>query len=166
MVRRPVRFFVSYAEKDARLVTGLLDLLQLNFKASKAHDYAVWEFHRLLVGERWHERIQEQIRNCDFGLLLLSPAFLASGYIKEYELPPLLAGGQIVPVGLKPVDFKLHASLSLDEYQVFRLRTTNGQWWYSDLRVASHREAFALDLFRQIEAHLSAAPSATGESAS
>jgi hypothetical protein len=156
MVRRPVRFFVSYAEKDARLVTGLLDLLAPHLKASAAHDYTIWDFRRLLVGERWHERIQEEIRNCDFGLLFLSPAFLASDYIKDHELPPLLAGGRIVPVGLKPLDFKLHACLSLDEYQVFRLRIPSGRYWYSELR-AQHREAFALELFRQIEARLSAA---------
>jgi hypothetical protein len=157
MVRRPVRFFVSRAEGDARLVDGLLDLLRLHFKASAAHDYVAWESRHLLAGERWHERVQEAIRDCDFGLLFLSPAFLASDYIKEHELPPLLEGGRIVPVGLKPVDFTLHESLSLDDYQVFRLRTSKGQWWYSDLRARSHREDFALELFRQIEARLSAA---------
>jgi hypothetical protein len=155
MVRRPVRFLASYAEKDARLVTGLLDLLGPHLQASAAHEYVTWDFHRLLAGERWHERIQEEIRNCDFGLLFLSPEFLASEYIKEHELPPLLAGGRIVPVGLKPVDFKLHKCLSLDEYQVLRLRIPSGHArWYSELR-GQHREAFVLELFRQIEARLS-----------
>jgi hypothetical protein len=165
MVRRPVRFFVSYARKDARLVQGLLEFLRTHFKASAKYDYTAWDDGRLLAGERWHERIQEEVRSCDFGLLFLSPAFLASDYIKKDELPPLLAAGRIVPVGLKPVDFELHASGSLDEYQVFRLRTSRGQWWYSDLRVASHREDFALELFRQIEARLAAAPPAASRSA-
>ena len=165
MVRRPVRFFVSYAQKDARLVNGLLEFLRIHFKASAKYDYTAWDDGRLLAGERWHERIQEEVRNCDFGLLFLSPAFLASDYIKDNELPLLLAGGLIVPVGLKPIDFTLHQALSLDEYQVFRLRTSKGQWWYSDLRVASHREDFALELFRQIEARLSAAPLAASRSA-
>jgi hypothetical protein len=158
LVRRPVRFFVSYAEVDARLVKGLLDLLQSHFKASATYDYVAWDFHQLLAGERWHERIQEEIRNCDFGLLFLSPAFLASDYIKENELPPLLEGGRIVPVGLKPLDFKLHHCLSLDEYQVLRLRIPSGHArWYSELR-GQHREAFALELFRQIEGRLSTTP--------
>jgi hypothetical protein len=159
MVRRPVRFFVSYAQKDARLVHGLLGLLAFHFKASARYDYSAWDDRQLIAGERWHERIQEEIRDCDFGLLFLSPAFLASDYIKESELPPLLAGGQIVPVSLKPVDFTLHKSLSLDAYQVFRLRTMNGRTWsYSELRVSSHREDFVLELFRQIEARLSSVP--------
>jgi hypothetical protein len=161
MVRRPVRFFVSYARKDARLVQGLLDVLHIHFKASARYDYVAWDDRQLLAGERWDDRIREEIRSCDFGLLFLSPAFLASDYIKDNELPLLLDGGRIVPVGLKPIDFTLHQSLTLDEYQVFRLRTTKGQWWYSDLRAASHREDFVLELFRQIEARLSAAAALT-----
>lgn len=153
-MRATTRLFVSYAEKNAPLVSSLLDLLVPHFKASRANDYAVWDFHRLLAGERWHERIQAEIATCDFGLLFLSPEFLASSYITEQEIPPLLRRKGIIPVGLKPIDFQLHDLRSLDEYQLFRLRTARGQLrWYSGLRGAD-REAFAFELFRQIEARL------------
>jgi hypothetical protein len=156
--RRTFQYFVAFAEKDSRPVSGLLDLLRLHFKASKANDYLEWECHRLLAGERWHDRIQEAIVACDFSLLCLSPAFLASDYVKEHEIPPLLQQGRIIPIGLKPYDGNLHQCLSLDERQVFRLRTTSGRlYWYSELR-GSDREAFALDLFRQIEERLWDAP--------
>jgi hypothetical protein len=155
-MRHPARFFVSYARKDSRLVSGLLDLLAPLFKASRAIDYTVWEFRQLLVGERWDERIQAEIAACDFGLLCLSPEFLASDYIRENEIPALLRREGIVPVGLKPVDFKLHDWLTLDAYQRFRLRSPRGgERWFSELRGAD-RDAFALELFRQIEARLAA----------
>lgn len=153
-MREQVRFFCSYASKDSRLVTSLLDLLLPHLDASRAFEYVVWEFHKLLAGERWHERVQEELAACDFGMLFLSPEFLASRYIRTDELPALLRREGIIPVGLKPVDFRLHDVRTLDEYQVFRLRTPRGQVrWFSELRGAD-RDAFALELFRQIEGRL------------
>lgn len=153
-MRKQVRFFCSCASRDSRLVTGLLDLLLPHMTASRRFEYDVWAFHKLLPGERWHERVQEEIERCDFGMLFLSPAFLSSDYIREHELPALLRRKGIIPVGVKPVDSGLHDLQSLDEYQLFRLRTPRGQLrFFSELRGAD-RDAFALELFRQIEGRL------------
>lgn len=153
-MRKAVRFFVSYSGKNSRLVSDLLERLDPHFKASRANDYSVWEFHQLVAGERWHERIQTEIAACDFGLLLLSPEFLASRYIKQEEVPRLLREKRIIPVGLKPIDFALHDSMSLDAYQLFRLRMPRGDLrCYSELD-GQGRDAFALGLFRDIEARL------------
>jgi TIR domain len=155
-MRQKIRFFCSYAEKDSQLVSAFLDALFPHFKASRAYEYAIWDFHRLLAGEPWHDRIQAEIAACDFGLLFLSPAFLASDYIAKEEIPPLMNREGIVPIGLKPVDFHLHDGQSLDDYQVFRFRTPRrGLCWFSELRGAD-REAFVFELFRQIEARLAA----------
>ncbi|HEX6096345.1 MAG TPA: TIR domain-containing protein [Thermoanaerobaculia bacterium] len=153
-MRKQVRFFCSYAEKDSRLAGSLLDLLLPHLKASRKHEYVVWEFHKLLTGERWNERILEELAQCDFGLLFLSPEFLVSGYIKDVEIPALLKREGIIPVGLKPVDFRLQDLQTLDQYQLFRLRTATGRLQcFSQLRGAD-RDAFALELFRQIEGRL------------
>lgn len=153
-LRKEVRFFCSYASKDSRLVTSMLDLLLPHLDASRAFEYRVWEFHKLLAGERWHERVQEEVATCDFGMLFVSPEFLASRYIRTDELPALLRKERIIPVGLKPVDFKLSDVQPLDQYQIFRLRTPRGVLrWFSELRGAD-RDAFALELFRQIEGRL------------
>jgi hypothetical protein len=149
------RLFVCYAEKDSRLVSDLLDRLRPHFAASKSHAYAAWEFHRLLAGELWHERIQAEIAGAHVGLLCLSPEFLASPYIRSSEVPALLRHHKVVPVSLKPVDSKLHETFSLADYQWFRLRTASGRVrCYSELRGAADRDAFALELFRQIEGRL------------
>jgi hypothetical protein len=146
--------FVSYARKDSRLVEELLDLLQPHLKASRRHEYLDWEDHRLLAGQQWHDRIQSEIAASRLGLLCISPEFLASNYIRENEVPALLQRPGIIPVGLKPVDLLLHDWHSLDQYQLFRLRTPRGEvQWFSQLRGAG-RDAFALELFRQIEGRL------------
>ena len=64
-MRKQVRFFCSYASKDSRLVAGLLDLLLPHLKASREHEHEVWEFRKLVAGNRWHERVQEEIAACD-----------------------------------------------------------------------------------------------------
>lgn len=152
-MRKQVRFFCSYASKDSRLVRRLLDLLLPHLKASRDHEHVLWLDLQLRAGERWNERIQEELARCDFGMLFLSPEFLASDYIRTHEVPPLL-GKRIIPVGLKPVDSRHQDLQSLGDYQLFRLRTANGQLrWFSESRGAD-RDAFALELFRQIEGRL------------
>jgi hypothetical protein len=152
-MRRPVTCFVSYASKDRAPVTRLLELLAPHLHSSRRCDYAPFEFSQLRAGERWHERLQAELRRCDFGLLCLSPEFLASGYITREELPHFLGerGKPFLPVGLKPLDFTYHDWRTLDQYQLFRL---DGRW-FSELRGA-RRDAFALELFRHVEDRLAA----------
>jgi hypothetical protein len=148
------RFFISFAENDTGYVRPLLDFLTPHLRASRAFAYKTWEFHELLVGESWHDRIQDEIDHCDFGFLCISPAFLASDYITRHELPRFVGreGKPILPIGLKPIDFKLHDLKGLEAHQLFRLGRKS---FYSDLRTTERREAFAFELFRQIEFRLS-----------
>ena len=75
-------------------------------------------------------------------MLFLSPEFLASDYIKQHELAPLLRSKGILPIGLKPVDLKAHDLQALDDYQLFRLRTPRGEpRWFSELD-RRNRDAF------------------------
>src|SRR6185295_16797778 len=42
------------------------------------------------VGEQWEKSIEAQILNANVAVLLISPAFLGSKYIRNSELPALL----------------------------------------------------------------------------
>jgi len=48
----------------------------------------------LVVGEEFERQILEAIGRCDFGLLLISPAFLGSKFITEKELPAFVSGNK------------------------------------------------------------------------
>lgn len=110
----------------------------------------------LIVGEDWDEQITEAITKCDMGLLLISPAFLASNYITKKELPSFVAGAKpSVPVMLQPVDFELHDLKGLQKQQIFRFDYEGFKEprAYGECK-GQRRAAFALELFRQIEKKL------------
>jgi len=110
----------------------------------------------LILGEGWHRQIQEAISVCDLGLLLVSPAFLASKYIKENELPSFVADEKTaVPVMLQRIDFQLHDLKGLEEKQVFLFNYEGFKEPrpYAECK-GLRREDFVLELFRQIERKL------------
>lgn len=86
-MRIPISFFVSYAHLDQRPADTFLPRLTEQLHPSRCYAYTLWRDTEILVGERWHDEIQQALAACQLGLLLISPAFLASQYITRHELP-------------------------------------------------------------------------------
>jgi hypothetical protein len=84
--KRAVRYFISYAHDDARQKDQLLRLLKPWFGSARDYIFVPWQDRDIDVGADWHKQIQAAIASSDFGLLLVSPAFLASEYITQQEL--------------------------------------------------------------------------------
>jgi len=127
--KRLVRYFVSFSQKDKRLKDDLLERLEERFAAAANYRFVGWQDQHIGLGSNWHQEIQAAIKDCDFGLLLVSPAFLGSQYIKTYDLPHFVAEGPlrpdarkpVAPVALKPILFDGSMDLKgLQERQVFR----------------------------------------------
>ena len=73
----------------------------------------------ILIGEDWDQTIKEALEENDYGLLLLSPAFFASDYITQKEIPCWVERGRLLPVGLKKFDLDLLDKPQLKFNQVF-----------------------------------------------
>jgi hypothetical protein len=111
------RLFVSYAHKDAKLKNRLLDEIK-PLLASSPRSIEVWTDVEIRSGDEWRRKIDDALKDCDCGLLLVSPEFAASAFIKAVELPYLLGKRPIIPVLLRDVPIENLGRLS--ECQLFR----------------------------------------------
>jgi hypothetical protein len=151
--RPTVRYFVSYAHNDKELAADLLRRLKPRLKTRTAYEFQDWQDSDIPLGSDWHEQIQQAVRECDFGLLLVSPDFLASSYISKNELPHfVLPDGKmpetvkrVVPVALKAV---LDDSVDLRGLQQRQIFLDSGGKAYAER--ARRRDAFVDELVAKI----------------
>lgn len=155
-MRSKTQYFVSYAHKNNRLAQDFINRLNDVLEPSKRYNYARWQDTDLILGDDWNCQIQKAIHACHFGLLLISPAFLASSYITSSELPKFVSGDKAsVPVMLHPVDFDRHNLRGLQTKQIFRLPSSRSPTLRAYAECNGYRrDAFVLELFRKIELKL------------
>ncbi len=120
-MRLPVPYFVSYARRDSADVERFRSVLEPLLQSSARFQFGEWSDHHILPGEHWRAEMEQALARSRFGLLLVSPAFLASDFITQRELPPLLAKPMVVPVALQQILFDGTLDLKgLEDRQVFR----------------------------------------------
>jgi hypothetical protein len=82
--------FISYAHAAERQ-TGWVSRIRTHLKGvAHESDFQVWDDSRIEPGERWKEQISRAIDQARVAVLVLTPEFLASEFIRDAELPPLL----------------------------------------------------------------------------
>ena len=92
--------FVSYSREDAEWRRRFAEMLAPLVRERRLE---VWSDDRVLVGEAWRPQLAEAIGRTRAALLLVSPAFLASDFIMEQELPALIEHRvRLVPVLVRP----------------------------------------------------------------
>ena len=108
------RVFVSYSHKDERqlneLKTHLSPLERLNL-------IETWYDRRIVAGEDFGQKINENIDSADIVLLLVSADFLASKYCYEIEMKRALERhekkeARVVPVIVRDVNWKVIPELA------------------------------------------------------
>ena len=63
-------------------------------------EIGVWTDLDIKSGDRWRSHLDEVIRTAEIAVLLISPAYLASKFIRESELPTLLYRAQLEKRGI------------------------------------------------------------------
>lgn len=113
-VNKKHSLFISYSHAD----TAALDRLLVHLKPlERSNTIICWSDKRLRVGDKWKDEIESNLSSSVIAILLISADFLASDFIINNELPPLLAkadsqGLKILPVVLKPCGFRRDPVLS------------------------------------------------------
>jgi hypothetical protein len=106
--------FVSYSHVD----TKYLDRLKIHLKPFEKNELIdLWADTKIKAGEKWKEKIEKALSKSVMAILMISADFLASDFIIDNELPPLLKSAEekgkiILPVILRPCRFTKDENLS------------------------------------------------------
>ncbi|MBD2329955.1 toll/interleukin-1 receptor domain-containing protein [Alkalinema sp. FACHB-956] len=111
-----MKIFVSYSHEDAEW----LKKLQIHLKPlTRKGTIDLWDDTRIQTGDDWQQAIETALANAQIAILLVSPNFIASDFIADNELPPLLDAAQAN--GLKifwiPISYSSHTEMDFNKYQ-------------------------------------------------
>jgi hypothetical protein len=116
-IRDRTKVFISYSHRDS----AILDRIRVHLKPLiRDNNIEVWDDKKLIPGTKWREEIRKAVESARIAILLVSADFLASDFIMNDELPPLLAAAHkehtiILSLIVGPCRFKQTESIS--QYQ-------------------------------------------------
>lgn len=110
------QIFVSYSHKDRKLFEEFKAMLAPAIRKGRLD---LWSDTRIPTGAKWKEEIQRALDSASVAVFLLSPNFLASAFIAEHELRPLLKAAEQsgITVFLVHLSSSLYEEADLGEYQ-------------------------------------------------
>ncbi len=117
------KIFVSYCHADRvwleRLRVHLMPL-------EREGKIELWDDTKIKAGARWKEQISQAVSSAKVAILLISANFLASDFIANNELPPLLIASEregtiIIPVIVRPC---LFMQTALSQFQAINASAT------------------------------------------
>ncbi len=111
--------FISYSHKDTKYLQEFKTHLQYYIRQNNID---AWDDTRIAPGSNWQEAIEKALRSAKVAVLLISADFLASDFIANNELPPLLTAAEqrnltILSVIVRPSAF--------GDTELARLQTVN-----------------------------------------
>lgn len=116
MVAR-TQVFVSYSHADSEHLLRLKVHLRPYERQSLLE---VWSDTQIRAGQQWKKEIEAALGRTAVAILLVSADFLASDFVAENELPPLLAAAKIEGVKIMPVILKPCAFLATETLSVYQ----------------------------------------------
>ena len=114
-LRGPRTAFISYSHKDLEYVNRLMVHLR---PLEKSGLIDPWVDSRLRAGDQWKHEITKALERATVAILVVSADFLASDFIVQNELPPILSkaeseGTRVLPLIVKPCRFARDRNLSI-----------------------------------------------------
>jgi hypothetical protein len=106
--------FVSYSHSNQYWLAQIQPLLR---SAAEGLRVDAWDDTRIAPGSRWQGEIREALDTAAAAILLLSPAFFASAFIRDHELPALVEAARagdlvILPLVVEPLEGCDHSAIT------------------------------------------------------
>jgi hypothetical protein len=102
--QKPLRISCSYSRKDEEHLNDLRDSLR-GLERQGLIEW--WHDRKIVPGWEWEETIDKNLRTADIILLIVSPAFMASGYVYEQEIGKAVqrhdrGEARVIPIIVRP----------------------------------------------------------------
>src|SRR4051794_18392681 len=105
--------FISYSSSDREWLTRVRTHLSV---LERRQLIDVWSDANIEIGFVWQQEIEAALSKARIAVLLISPAFLASKYVWEMEMPRIIEhskkGMDILPLILRPCAWQLETDLA------------------------------------------------------
>ena len=113
--------FVSYTHRDVRALDDFRDAMR---GLGVAEHLSIWDDTAVRPGANWAQEVEQRLESAQLIVLLVSPHFLASDFVKQVELPRVFRqardrGADVVPVMVSP-------SVLPSELEEFRVYPSDG----------------------------------------
>jgi hypothetical protein len=156
------RVFISYSHQDEEF----LQAFQVHLKPWEDRKLLdIWSDRDIETSQDWHQTIQAALQETAVAVLLISPNFLASDYIRQQELPDLLRAREegeldlaclyMRDSGVDDDDAAFEVTLSTGE--TFSVKLTKYQGLNNPRDVVADMSASARDtLYKQAAAEIKA----------
>jgi internalin A len=111
-----MKIFVSYSHADSEWRTKLQTHLK-PFTRNASID--LWDDTRIRPGDEWQTEIKNALAAAKIAILLVSPHFIASDFIANNELPPLLDAAKAKGVTILwiPISHSSYKEMDFSKYQ-------------------------------------------------